>query len=484
MASRYSKSMNAPTTSTQTAPKAQSPVTHRPFTGYGAAAAFWSCRDIEVVLEGPAGTGKSRADLEKLHYCAMKYAGMRGLIVRKTRESMTESSLVTFEDKVVPANSPITAGAQRRTRQAYHYPNGSTIVVGGMVASGADQRARIMSTEYDMIVAPEANELTEHEWEQLITRLRNNVMPYQQIIGDINPDAPTHWLHQRCDKGIASVFFSRHEDNPTLYDAERQAWTPVGRQYVFGILEKLSGVRKERLRFGRRAAAEGTVYAFDRHIHLVDRFEVPVSWRRILGIDFGYTNPFVAQDWAFDGDGRATLVREIYMSHRLVAKPQHDTSDAPDHASVLREWMKTTRYEKFVTDHDAEDRQTLERALGISTTAAYKAVSPGIQAVEGRMQRAGDERPRLQIMRDALVEVDRTLEAAKRPVCTEQEFDAYVWPKGQDGKTNKEAPVKVDDHGMDTMRYVIAEADGLSYEQSGPVTLPMLSGASIPRRVS
>jgi hypothetical protein len=463
--------MNVPMTSTLTARKPRTTAKQRPFTAYGAGADLWACRDIEVVIEGPAGTGKSRTDLEKLHYCAMKYAGMRGLIVRKTRESMTESSLVTWEDKVVPADSPITAGAQRRTRQSYTYPNGSTVVVGGMVASGSDQRARIMSTEYDMIVAPEANELTEHEWEQLITRLRNGVMPYQQIIGDINPDAPTHWLHQRCDKGTTRVFFSRHEDNPMLYDHNRRDWTTAGRQYVFGILEKLSGVRKERLRYGRRAAADGTVYEFDRAVHLVNRFEVPTTWRRVLGIDFGYTNPFVAQDWAIDGDGRAYLVREIYMSHRLVAKPKHDTSATPDHASTLRQWISEVRYERFITDHDAEDRETLERALNISTTAAYKAVSPGIQTVEARMQKAGDGKVRLFIMRDALVERDPTLEEAKRPLSTEQEFDSYMWPKGQDGKPNKEAPVKVDDHGMDTMRYVMAYVDDLNVEPSRKLRL-------------
>lgn len=478
--------MNAPANSIPTAPSIRPRPEQRPYTAYGQAAALWACRDLEVVIEGPAGTGKSRADLEKLHFCALKYPGMRGLIVRKTRESLTESSLVTFEEKIVPPGSPITAGAQRRTRHAYQYPNGSTIVVGGMVASGVDQRARIMSTEYDLIVVPEANELSEHEWEQLVTRLRNNVMPYQQIIGDINPDAPTHWLHQRCDRGAARVFFSRHEDNPQLYDHARGTWTPAGRQYVFGVLEQLTGVRKQRLRYGQRAAAEGTVYAFDRAVHLVDRFEVPVDWRRVLGIDFGYTNPFVAQDWAFDHDGRGFLVREIYMSHRVVAKPEGASADTPDHATTLREWLKTTHYEKIVTDHDAEDRSTLERALGIETTAAYKAISPGIQAVEARMQKAGDGRPRLHVMRDAVVEYDQRLAAKKRPLCTEQEFDSYVWPTGPESKSEKEAPVKVNDHGMDTMRYVVAYVDGLTDDEpnliNSSVFLPQIIGVQRLRR--
>jgi phage terminase large subunit len=118
---------------------------------------------------------------------------MRALIVRKTRTSLTESALVTFEDKVLPEHSRLTEGAQRRLRQSYSYPNGSNIVVGGL-----DDSQRVMSTEYDMIYVMEAIEATENDWENLTTRLRNGVMPYQQIIADTNPDAPTHWLKGTC----------------------------------------------------------------------------------------------------------------------------------------------------------------------------------------------------------------------------------------------------------------------------------------------
>lgn len=421
----------------------------RPYTAHGAAAAMWACRDLEVVLEGPAGTGKSRADLEKLHFCAMKYPGMRGLIVRKTRESLTESSLVTFEEKVLPAGSSIATGPKRNSRQSYDYPNGSTIVIAGMVASGKDQRAKVMSTEYDMILVPEANELTEHEWEQLISRLRNNVMPYQQIIGDINPDAPTHWLHQRCDNGTATVFFSRHEDNPTLYDHRARQWTTAGHRYVFDVLERLTGVRKERLRYGRRAASDGTVYEFDRAVHLIDAMPAGWdAWRKIRVIDFGYTNPFVCQWWAIDGDGRMYLYREWYMTHRTVGR----------HAETLTRLSTGEAYEATIADHDAEDRATLDED-GIATRAADKAVKRGIEAVQDRLADAGDGRPRIFLLRGALVEADPDLLERKLPVCTEQEFDGYIWPKGQDGKPQKEEPVKANDHGMDALRYAVMYVD-------------------------
>jgi len=49
----------------------------------GVAAQLFECRVPEVVLSGPAGTGKTRAWLERLHLLAAdRYPGMRALIVR------------------------------------------------------------------------------------------------------------------------------------------------------------------------------------------------------------------------------------------------------------------------------------------------------------------------------------------------------------------------------------------------------------------
>jgi PBSX family phage terminase large subunit len=430
----------------------------RAYVPRGAALALFYDRSPEVVLEGPAGTGKSRGLLEKAHLCAEKYAGCRILLVRKTRESMTESVLVTFEEKVLPEGHPAGFGPLRRNRQAYDYPNGSTIVVAGLIASGKDQRAKVMSTEYDMILVFEATELSEHEYEQLTSRLRNGVMPYQQILADCNPDAPTHWLHQRCDAGAAAVHFSRHEDNPVLHDGTD--WTAAGRAYL-GVLDRLTGARRERLRFGRRAAAEGLVYdGFDHRVHLLPAdFPILPEWSRVRVIDFGFTNPFVCLWFALDGDGRAYRYREIYMTQRTVAEHMatiqrverwflEDGSVNPDRERIV----------SSIADHDAEDRQTLARG-GIGTIPAYKAVGRGIQAVQARLAVAGDGKPRLFFLRDALIERDQKLVDAKKPWCTEQEFDGYRWPQGQDGKPLKEEPIKEHDHGMDAVRYLCAQLD-------------------------
>lgn len=415
----------------------------RAYQPFGAALKLFYSREPEVLLSGPAGTGKSRALFEKLYYCAQAWPGMRGLIVRKTRASLTESGLVTWEDKVLPPNSPALRGAKRRYRQIYEFPNGSAVVVGGM-----DEPSRVMSTEFDLILIQEATEFAQGDWENLLTRLRNGVMPFQQIIADCNPSGPGHWLKKRADGGVVEMFESRHEDNPRLFDQAEQAWTEEGAQYI-QLLENLTGVRKLRLRFGLWAQAEGMVYGeeWDPAVNVVDRFDVPEDWPRILSIDFGYTNPFVCQWWAFDHDGRAYRYREIYRTKRLVE----------DHArEILGAGAGEPTPVAVVCDWDAEDRATLEKHLGFGTYPAVKTVSEGIQATAARMKVAGDGKARLFLMRDSLVERDSELVDRKLPTCTEEEIEGYVWnPK-------KDQPIKEDDHGMDCMRYAVMWAESSS----------------------
>lgn len=357
----------------------------------------------------------------------MKYAGMRGLMVRKTRQSLTQSGIVTFEQEVLPVSTGVVF---HHEDQEYRYPNGSVIVVGGL-----DKPSKIMSTQFDMVVVLEATELFQDDWEKLTTRLRHAVMPYQQIVGDCNPDSEHHWLKLRADDGRLRMIESRHEDNPSVTAA------------YLAKLDRLTGVRYLRLRKGLWVAAEGVVYdGYDPRLHLIDRFEIPKTWSRVWVVDFGFTHPFVWQCWAIDPDGRLYLEYEIYYTHRLVEQ----------HAQTIMETTKDSpRPVAIICDHDAEDRATLERHIGMPTMPAYKGVSFGIQAVAERLQPALDGHPRLFLLRDGLVERDPDLVEAYQPTCTAEEFGSYIWDIRM-GQKKGDQPVKRYDHGMDTMRYMVA----------------------------
>jgi hypothetical protein len=112
----------------------------------------------------------------------------------------------------------------------------------------------------------------------------------------------------------------------------------------------------------------------------------------------------------------------------------------------------------IITDHDAEDRATFERATGLRTTPAFKDVSPGIQAVSERLRVKDNGKAGLYFLRSALVEQDASLKDAGKPTCTEEEFPSYIWDI-RPGVRKGEQPVKADDHGMDDVRYFVAHLD-------------------------
>jgi hypothetical protein len=432
----------------------------------------------EILLKGPAGTGKSRGACEFLNWVASTWDGCRILMLRKTRRSLTESGMVTLEREVL---GPDTDVAFRTAKQRYEYPNGSIIAVGGM-----DKPTKVMSSQWDVIYVLEVTELTEDEYEMATTRLRNGKTPFQLMLSDANPDSPTHWTNARALAGKLTILRSVHEDNPTLWDRQRQTWTERGTLYI-AKLDQLSGVRYRRLRLGEDAGAEGTVYegAWDlqrnylqrqlvtgRRVDLQGDCGVPREWPRYWALDWGFTNPFVCQQFAQDHDGRLYLYREIYMSRRTV----------PEHArEILRACLWTLEGGRpvgiaphadvlpRVVLYDPADPQAatlFQQATGLYLVPATKDIANGIQAVRARFQAAADGKPRLYYLRDSLVERDVVLADKKLPTCSAEEVDSYVWDT-RGGQKRGELPMDANNHGMDCTRYLCTyldvRANGVSY---------------------
>lgn len=392
---------------------------------------------LEVLVCGAAGTGKSLAILHRVHDILTRYPNTRWLIARKVRADLAQSVLVTFEEQILRPDNPILSGARRENRLSYKYPNGSEIILAGM-----DRPGRILSAEFDGAYLPEAVQFDQEDIEMIIMRLRHSATPFKLLMMDTNPDRPDHWLKRRCDEGHTLLLDTFHKDNPALFDEESQEWTEAGQQYL-DKLNRLSGVRRARYLENKWVIAEGAIYdEWNEAIHVINEDQLPAFARRFVCIDFGYTNPFVAQFWGVDHDGRMYLYREIYMTRLLVE----------DAAGFIKQYQDPIEF--YVADHDAEDRATL-RKHGINTLSAYKAVNEGIQAVKERLRPAGDGKPRLFIMRGCRVRMDHELREAGKPTSTLEEVTGYVW---NDRKTREE-PKKEDDHGMDAMRYAVMAVD-------------------------
>lgn len=218
----------------------------RPYGPRGAQKTILACRDPEVIVVGPADTGKTRTIFEKLHRALETYPGARILYARKTRASCTDTGLVTYEDRVLPPGHYLRKGPKRDQRHSYRYENGSELVVGGL-----DDMEKHRSSEYDWVYVQECSEATEDDWENLLraTSGRAGVLPYHQLIGDMNPEDPLHWAHQRCDRGAATEIYVTHRDNPSMTAGRLDA------------LSRMTGVRRLRFFEGKRVTdTEGSYY--------------------------------------------------------------------------------------------------------------------------------------------------------------------------------------------------------------------------------
>jgi phage terminase large subunit len=103
----------------------------------------------------------------------------------------------------------------------------------------------------------------------------------------------------------------------------------------------------------------------------------------------------------------------------------------------------------------------------METTPAFKEVIPGIQAVSARLQKAGDGKPRLFILRDSLVQEDERLQDLRKPASTAAEFEGYIWDQTA-GKKRGEKPIETDNHGMDALRYMVYWRDRFEQDEGEP----------------
>lgn len=423
---------------------------------HGAARELFRTRAKEVLIEGPAGTGKSRALLEKLHRCCQKYPRIRCLILRQTKESIPETVLPIFEEYVLGPSSRIKEGPNTHNRQFYLYPNKSRIVVGGL-----DKPIKIMSSQYDLIAIFEGTEVALNAYEYLLTRLRNYKMPYQQMLVDCNPDSPFHWLNRRPEQPHAKYpdqpqmlrLRSKHEDNPFLFDHEKGDWTKEGREYLEN-LDGLTGARRLRLRHGKWAAAEGAVYeeVWDPAIHIVKPPDLRNMRRIFASLDWGFTNPGVMLVWGLDYDDRMYCLAQVYQRGKT-------NSWWIDQAKAMQK--RFAGLDAFIAD-PAEPKSIEDfRRAGLRVIEANNDITTGIKHVTDRLVVAGDGLPRLMYVENCLVERDVLLEEDSKPSSTEQEYTVYAWPKALDGKPVKEKPVDIDNHGMDATRYGVMYADGI-----------------------
>jgi len=145
-----------------------------------------------VLFSAAFGAGKTLSLCAKALRLSLDHPGNFGLIARKTRASLTHTTLRTWWEQVC---HPGLVKEYNKTDGLVTLTNGSAIIFGGL-----DDPLKMGSLELGWAAIDEAIETTEDDWQMLEGRLRLPNVPHQ-IIGATNPGRPAHYLHEMFFRG-------------------------------------------------------------------------------------------------------------------------------------------------------------------------------------------------------------------------------------------------------------------------------------------
>jgi PBSX family phage terminase large subunit len=401
----------------------------------------WKDKSPILLLAGTAGTGKSRLAAEKIHAYLMKYPDATGLALRKTRQSMTNSTVLFLERSIIGRDPNVR---HIKADHRFEYKNGSIMAYGGM--ADEEQREQIRSIGIaggvDVAWMEEAVRFAENDYNELLGRMRGHAAPWQQVILSTNPGPPSHWINQRLILGAEACTFdkARPEDNP---------YNPPA--YIEN-LKRLTGILRMRLWEGLWCQAEGLVYQeFDLE-NLTDE-EPDLSLPFELGIDDGYVDPrailFIQKK------GSEILVfDEIYESRKL----------AETHVKQILTWCVQRTDKQEPDDWKAWDLTTAAlwcRGQEIALPEIAM-IPPESKELQGRLRLAdipsrkadNDIKQGIQTVRELICDGNqvRTLKINRRCKNLIREItEGYVYPEGS--RKDNEKPLDGNDHAADGLRY-------------------------------
>ena len=277
---------------------------------------FFKAQAKHTCYGGARGGGKSWAMRRKFVMLAMRYAGLKILLLRRTLPELRNNH-------ILPLQSELYGYAKyNQQERAFIFPNGSRLSLGYCDNEG--DMLQYQGQEYDVIGFEEATNFMA-EWIIFIsTCLRTTRTDFQtRIYYTANPGGVGH-------EYIKRLFIDRRfkeNENPddyvfipaTVYD--NKVLMEADPDYI-KMLEALPAHKRRAHLEGDWSVYEGQVfeefrddpqhYGDRRFTHVIEPFDIPSSWKIYRSFDFGYAKPFSLAWWAVDYDGRLYRILELY----------------------------------------------------------------------------------------------------------------------------------------------------------------------------
>lgn len=275
-------------------------------------ALFLKCKTRFVAYGGARGGGKSWAVRQKAVLLAVRYPGIRMLLLRRTYPELRENHILPLLGQLQGM------AVYKESEKAFAFPNGSRLRF-GYCANETDV-LQYQGQEYDVIFLDEATQFTEYQFQTLTACLRGaNPFPKRFYL-TCNPGGIGHeWVkrlfiirdYHRNEHAEDYTFIpARVYDNPVLMENDPG--------YV-RMLENLPSALRRAWLDGSWDVFAGQYFSeFREELHVMEPFAIPASWRHYLTLDYGLD--MLAAYWiAVDGRGRAYVYRELYESGLILS---------------------------------------------------------------------------------------------------------------------------------------------------------------------
>lgn len=263
---------------------------------------------------GARGGGKSWVARVKALKLALKYPGIKVMIVRRSYPELRNNHILPMQQMV-----PTSVARYVDVHKELRFHNGSTILF--RYCESEKDMPRYQGLEVDVIFLEEATQFEEEVFKMFVACVRGtNGFPKRMYL-TFNPGGKGHaWVkrlfidkaYQKGERAEDYCFIQSFvTDNKALmkmqpeYIEQLQALPPKLRDaWLHGRWDIFEGQFFEEFINRPNKQRKGT--------HVIEPFDVPASWKRYRSYDFGYGKPFSCAWWAVDHDGRYYRILELY----------------------------------------------------------------------------------------------------------------------------------------------------------------------------
>ena len=363
-----------------------------------------------ILNQGGSRSSKTHSILQLLIYLALTRK-LDISVVRQSLPTLRETSMKDFFN-IMKELGIYNVMSHNKTSRVYTFPNGSTVE---FFATIDDQKLR--GRKRDILYMNEANEISYPEFNQLALRTSSS------IFIDYNPSDTESYLYDLLkDKNRSTLIKSTYKDNPFL------------EQEQVDYIENLINVDENWYKvyaLGERPISESRIYS---HFKLYSDRQNPTDW--CYGLDFGYNHPSALVKVMFVGD-------KIYVEE-LLYKQKLTVTELITEVRMLINDNKNIYCDSARPEIISELRQH-----GLQAKESNKSVKEGINAVKSS-----------QIYMD--VNSTNLL----------KEYKLYSWK--MKGEQVTDEVIKMNDDGMDAMRYAIFTHQKRKFNSKGAtIFIPM-----------